>query len=206
MPQKTDAELTADANVIGDETTQFANTADRVRDHLIDIIDSKVNNDEAGSGHVIEDEGTPLTQRTKLNFVGAGVTVTDDSGDDASVVTIDFSNRMLGVAFSDEITPITAATDKIAFHFPYTTTIQEIWIELRTVQASGNIFTVDVHKNGTTILSTKLTIDNGEETSLTAATPPVISVSSVTKGDRITIDVDQVGNGTAIGGKIWFRG
>lgn len=88
MPQKTDAELTADANVIGDETTQFANTADRVRDHLIDIIDSKVNNDEAGSGHVIEDEGTPLTQRTKLNFVGAGVTVTDDSGDDASVVTI----------------------------------------------------------------------------------------------------------------------
>lgn len=41
-----------------------------------------------GGGHVIEDEGTPLTQRTKLNFVGAGVTVTDDSGDDATVVTI----------------------------------------------------------------------------------------------------------------------
>ena len=40
------------------------------------------------SGHVIEDEGTPLTARTKLNFVGAGVTVTDDSGDDATVVTI----------------------------------------------------------------------------------------------------------------------
>lgn len=42
----------------------------------------------SSGGHVIEDEGTPLTQRTKLNFVGAGVTVTDDSGDDASVVTI----------------------------------------------------------------------------------------------------------------------
>jgi hypothetical protein len=41
-----------------------------------------------GSGHSIEDEGTPLTARSKLNFVGAGVTVTDDSGDDASVVTI----------------------------------------------------------------------------------------------------------------------
>lgn len=41
-----------------------------------------------GGGHVIEDEGTPLTQRTKLNFVGSGVTVTDDSGDDATVVTI----------------------------------------------------------------------------------------------------------------------
>jgi hypothetical protein len=41
-----------------------------------------------GSGHTIEDEGTPLTARTKLNFVGAGVTVTDDAGDDATVVTI----------------------------------------------------------------------------------------------------------------------
>ena len=42
----------------------------------------------SGSGHTIEDEGTPLTARTKLNFVGAGVTVTDDAGDDATVVTI----------------------------------------------------------------------------------------------------------------------
>ncbi len=42
----------------------------------------------AGSAHIIEDEGTPLTQRSKLNFVGAGVSVTDDSIDDATVVTI----------------------------------------------------------------------------------------------------------------------
>lgn len=39
-------------------------------------------------GHVIEDEGTPLTARAKLNFVGAGVAVTDDEPDDATVVTI----------------------------------------------------------------------------------------------------------------------
>lgn len=43
----------------------------------------------AGGGHTIQDEGTPLTQRTNLNFVGTGVTVTDDSGNDATVVTID---------------------------------------------------------------------------------------------------------------------
>lgn len=41
-----------------------------------------------GGGHVIEDEGVGLAQRTKLNFEGTGVTVTDDAGDDASVVTI----------------------------------------------------------------------------------------------------------------------
>lgn len=40
----------------------------------------------AGGGHVIEDEGTPLTQRADLNFVGAGVTATDAGG--KTVVTI----------------------------------------------------------------------------------------------------------------------
>lgn len=40
------------------------------------------------SGHTIQDEGTPLTARTNLNFVGSTVIVTDSSGTDASIVTI----------------------------------------------------------------------------------------------------------------------
>lgn len=47
-----------------------------------------INATATGGGHTIEEEGTPLTQRTKLNFVGTAVTVTDDAGDDATVVTI----------------------------------------------------------------------------------------------------------------------
>jgi len=42
--------------------------------------------DCSGGGHEIQDEGTPLTQRAALNFVGAGVTVTDAGG--KTVVTI----------------------------------------------------------------------------------------------------------------------
>ena len=42
----------------------------------------------AGSAHVIRDEGTPLTNRAALNFAGAGVTVTDDAGNGATLVTI----------------------------------------------------------------------------------------------------------------------
>jgi len=41
-----------------------------------------------GGGHTIQDEGVDKTQRTNLNFTGVGVTVTDDPGDDATVVTI----------------------------------------------------------------------------------------------------------------------
>lgn len=38
------------------------------------------------AGHVIEDEGTPVTQRANMNFTGAGVAVTDAGG--KTVVTI----------------------------------------------------------------------------------------------------------------------
>ena len=41
-----------------------------------------------GSGHAIQDEEVPLTTRSSLNFVGAGVTVTDDEANDATIVTI----------------------------------------------------------------------------------------------------------------------
>ena len=44
--------------------------------------------ESGGGGHIIEDEGTPLTQRANLNFVGSNVEVTDDSGNDRTVVTI----------------------------------------------------------------------------------------------------------------------
>jgi len=44
---------------------------------------SKVN---AQGGHQIQDEGSPLTDRTELNFVGAGVTGSDDG--EKTVITI----------------------------------------------------------------------------------------------------------------------
>jgi hypothetical protein len=41
-----------------------------------------------GSAHTIQEEGTSLTQRSKLNFIGTGVTATDNAGADATDVTI----------------------------------------------------------------------------------------------------------------------
>lgn len=46
MAQKTNAELTTEANVIKNETADNANTAVRIGDMYLDIIDSKKNNDE----------------------------------------------------------------------------------------------------------------------------------------------------------------
>lgn len=64
-------------------------------------------------GHTIEDEGTPLTQRTNLNFVGAGVTATDDSGNDATIVTIPATVTSVGLSmpaeFSVSGSPVTSS-------------------------------------------------------------------------------------------------
>ena len=109
-------------------------------------------------------------------------------------------------ACSDETTAITAGTNKITFRLPTAFTLSEVRASLTTAQASGNIFTVDINLGGSSILSTKLTIDNTEKTSVTAATPAVISNTTMTDDGEITVDVDQIGNGTATGLKITLIG
>lgn len=49
---------------------------------------SEITGSSGGGGHIIEKNGSPFTQRTNLNFVGAGVAVSDDPGNDATIVTI----------------------------------------------------------------------------------------------------------------------
>jgi hypothetical protein len=112
----------------------------------------------------------------------------------------------LVVAASDESTALTAGTAKITFRMPRAVTLTAVRASLTTAQASGSIFTVDINEGGTSILSTKLTIDNTEKTSTTAATPPVISDTALADDAEITIDIDQIGNGTAKGLKVMLIG
>lgn len=114
--------------------------------------------------------------------------------------------RTFTVAVSDETTALTTGTAKRTFRMPYAMTITGVRASLTTAQASGSIFTVDINEAGSTILSTKLTIDNTEKTSTTAATPAVISDANLADDAEITIDIDQVGASGATGLKITFIG
>lgn len=108
------------------------------------------------------------------------------------------------VPIFDTATVVTAGTGKFTFRAPFAMDVYEVRASLATAQATngaGGILTVDINDDGTSILSTKLTIDNTEKTSETAQTPPVLNDDPVTIADdsEITIDVDQVGDGTAKG-------
>ncbi len=48
-----------------------------------------------GGGHTIKDEGDPLPQRQVLNFIGAGVTATDNPGT-TLVIDADYVRRQVG--------------------------------------------------------------------------------------------------------------
>lgn len=93
-----------------------------------------------GSGHSIEEEGTPLTARSKLNFVGGGVTVTDDSGDDASVVTVpDMGAQILaGTAEDDEF----ELNDAIGFYRSGTGLMKILWstVKLQIIALFESLF------------------------------------------------------------------
>lgn len=112
----------------------------------------------------------------------------------------------LVVACSDETTALTTGTGKVTFRMPRTVTLTAVRASLTVAQATGSIFTVDINEGGSTILSTKITIDNTEKTSTTAATAPVISDSALADDAEITIDIDQVGDGTAKGLKVMLIG
>jgi hypothetical protein len=103
------------------------------------------------------------------------------------------------LACSDETTALTSTGNpKATFRTPYAFTLTELpRASLTTTQSSGSILTVDINEGGTSILSTKLTIDNSEKTSTTAATAAVLSDSSLAGDAEITVDIDQVGTGGA---------
>ena len=122
------------------------------------------------------------------------------------MVSYGSSTAEIQFAVSDETTDLTTGTAKITFRMPYAMTLSEVRVSVGTAPTGANLI-VDINESASTILSTKLSIDAGEKTSTTAATPPVISDSALADDAEITIDIDQIGSTVAGAGlKITFKG
>lgn len=110
------------------------------------------------------------------------------------------------VAASNETTNLTTGTAKVTFRMPYAMTLTAVRASLSTAQTAGALLTVDINLNGVSVLGTKLTFDNTEKTTVTAATPPTIVTSALTDDGEITVDIDAVGTAGARGLKITLIG
>lgn len=90
-------------------------------------------------------------------------------------------------------TDASAGTKKAVIpRFPYD--LDNITLNLAVDTApTGSAFIVDLNVDDVSILSTEISIDDGETDSSTAATPYVLTTTSITEGAKITVDIDQVG-------------
>ena len=106
------------------------------------------------------------------------------------------TEEWLWLACSDETTALTTGAAKITFRMPYAATLLAVRANVKTAP-TGAILIVDINEDGTSVLSTKLSIDATEKTSTTAATAAVISDSALADDAEMTIDIDQVGSTVA---------
>lgn len=125
----------------------------------------------------------PSADSTKLAGIEAGAQVND-----TQAIILDVSR--------DETTALTTGTGKLTFRMPFAFELTEVRASVTTAP-TGSTLIVDINEGGVSILSTTISIDIGETTSTTAATPPVITDTSLADDAEITIDIDQIGSTVA---------
>ena len=107
-------------------------------------------------------------------------------------------------ACSDETTAISDTGTVLTFYMPYAYTVSEVRASLTTTSSSGTP-TIDINEDGSTILSTKITIDSGDLISTDSTTQPVLSDTALADKSKITIDIDVTGT-DATGLKVYIIG
>jgi len=110
------------------------------------------------------------------------------------------------VALGDESTALTTGT-KVTLYAPYAMTLSDIKASVVTAPTDATLI-IDVHLNGTTIMTTdKLDIETGEFHTKDAATQPALTTTSISEDDKLEFIVDQIGSTVAgAGPKVYLIG
>lgn len=133
--------------------------------------------------------------------------------DDQKVITpdalagSDFGKSKVVMVLQDNVTDnvVGDGTGGITFTIPEELNGYNLVEANAAVEVAGTTGTTDIQINNVTqgadMLTTKITIDSGELTSYTAATPPVIDTANddVATGDKIRIDTDVISSTPAKG-------
>ena len=202
----------------GDITVSASGTVWSIDNGAVDT--AALGGDITAAGKALLDDADAAAQRTTLGAEAAGTAAsaigTHEAAADphpgyalesslATVATTGAYADLTGkpavsdvfiIACSDETSDLAAGTDKARFAMPYAGTLTAVKADVNTAP-TGSTLVVDINEAGTSVLSTKLSIDAGETSSSTAATPPVISDSALANGAVISIDIDQIGSTVA---------
>lgn len=155
------------------------------------LIATNLESSAPAKGDLWVDDGTDYSP---LNVGANGEVLMAASGETEGVKWAALTNAWI-VPLTNQVDAVASGTGYVTFYSPFAVTVVGVKAGLKTAQASGNLFTVDINENGTSILGTTLTIDNTETNSIDATTPVSISDSSIASDSAITIDIDDCGTG-----------
>lgn len=145
-----------------------------------------------------------------VTSTGDGATVIASDAVTLSKIAAAAKTESISLALGDESTVLAAASSSVpvvAFHMPYGFVLTDVKVGCTVAPTGAALLTVDVHEAGTTVLSTKVTVDASEKTSGTAATAPVVSDSALAVDSLIEIFVDQIDtDNVAAGVKVYLIG
>jgi hypothetical protein len=117
---------------------------------------------------------------------------TDDAGTDFKLVTVLDTTFACG----DETTALSTGT-VLTHYATRAMTLTDVHAAVVTAPTGAGII-VDIHLNGTTIMTTnKINIDATEFKSSDAATQPALTTTAVAAGDKLEFIIDQVGSTVA---------
>ena len=147
---------------------------------------------------------------TKNMFTASNVPVHSHTGADS--VKVNYNNLENRTRFVVcrivEATTNTAVANVVGgdFTMPFVGHVVSVGATVDTA-GTTNTTTIDVNKNGTSIMKTKITIDSSEKTSRTAATLPIVepTYQNFNVGDIFTFDVDAISSTAAKGLTIFMN-
>ena len=132
-----------------------------------------------------------------LNDAGTGTTDLWSADKIASEISSAAGTaEAIRIVCSDMTSSLTTGTAKVTFRMPFAMTLTALPRASVNTAPAGSTIIVDINEEGTSIFSTRLTIDAGEKTSTTAATAAVLSDTSLADDAEITVDLDQIGSST----------
>jgi hypothetical protein len=139
----------------------------------------------------LKPSGSGADSTATVLAVGSGIDKT--ISEDLQTVTLK-NIETFQFALSDMATALATGTLKAGWIVPYDCTLIEVFTGLSAAQSSSGVVTVDALLAGSTIFSTKPSIDASEDTSLTG-TAAVLSTTAATKGQKLTFSIDAAGTG-----------
>jgi len=131
---------------------------------------------------------------TNVNTAARTYTLPNDSGDIPLKKGVESSDNSFIVVCSNFETDLETKVLSAYFDLPYDFTFTEVIGTVITAPTGSSII-ADVNIDGTTIMTTnKVEIEVTEDSSLDATTQPTITDAAHSKGQRVSIDIDQVGS------------